>query len=81
MTAVCETEFFRERIEANPANRKRLLAMSAEQFIDVMTRWRAFFLESAELPVIGSNRSRPQFDRSSGVCCSRQRQDARARHG
>ncbi|HTE87064.1 MAG TPA: alpha/beta hydrolase [Dehalococcoidia bacterium] len=54
ITAVCETEFFRERMDANPANRDRLLAMTAEQFIDVMARWREFFLKSAELPVIGA---------------------------
>ncbi len=54
MAAVCETEFFRERIEANPTNHDRLLAMRTEQFIDVMTRWREFFLQSAELPVIGA---------------------------
>jgi len=54
MAAVCETEFFRERIEANPANRDRLLAMDIDHFLDVMTRWREFFVESAELPVIGA---------------------------
>lgn len=54
MAAVCETEFFRERIEANPANRARLLAMDVDHFLDVMTRWREFFIKSAELPVIGA---------------------------
>jgi pimeloyl-ACP methyl ester carboxylesterase len=57
MTAVCETEFFRERIDANGANRERLLAMSAEHFIDVMTRWREYFLKGADLPVIGATES------------------------
>jgi pimeloyl-ACP methyl ester carboxylesterase len=54
MADVCEAEFFRERIEANAANRERLLAMDPHQFIDVMTRWREFFLKGAELPVIGA---------------------------
>jgi pimeloyl-ACP methyl ester carboxylesterase len=54
MQAVCETEFFRERIEANPGNRDRLLSMTPDHFIDVMSRWREFFLKSAELPVIGA---------------------------
>jgi pimeloyl-ACP methyl ester carboxylesterase len=54
MAAVCQTEFFRERIDANPANRDRLLRMDPAHFIDVMTRWREFFIKSAELPVIGA---------------------------
>jgi pimeloyl-ACP methyl ester carboxylesterase len=32
MQAVCETEFFRERIAANPANRERLLETGAQPF-------------------------------------------------
>jgi pimeloyl-ACP methyl ester carboxylesterase len=55
MQAVCKTEFFGERIGANAANRERLLGMSAEHFIDVMTRWRAYFLKGADLPVIGAD--------------------------
>ena len=54
MTAVCDSEFFRERIEANPANRDRLLAISPEMFIEVMGRWREYFLQGADLPVIGA---------------------------
>ncbi len=54
MAAVCETEFFRERIEANPANRERLMAMDPKRFIEVMGRWREAFLQSADLPVIGA---------------------------
>jgi pimeloyl-ACP methyl ester carboxylesterase len=54
MAAVCETEFFRERIAANPANRDRLLAMDPARFIAVMSRWREYFLESVDLPVIGA---------------------------
>jgi len=57
MAAVCGTEFFSERIEANAANRERLMTMSAEHFIDVMTRWQDYFLKGADLPVIGATES------------------------
>ena len=33
MATVCETEFFRVRIESNPTNRSRLMAMDPEHFI------------------------------------------------
>ena len=55
MAAVCETGFFKERIESNPANRGRLLAMDRKRFIDVMTHWREYFIRDAELPVIGAS--------------------------
>jgi pimeloyl-ACP methyl ester carboxylesterase len=55
MPAVCETEFFRERIASNPANRDRLLGMEAQRFIDVMAHWREYFLRDADLPVIGAS--------------------------
>jgi pimeloyl-ACP methyl ester carboxylesterase len=55
MAAVCETEFFNERIESNPANRARLMAMDPQHFVDVMSRWREYFLQSADLPVIGAS--------------------------
>jgi pimeloyl-ACP methyl ester carboxylesterase len=55
MAAVCETEFFKERIESNPANRARLMAMDPRHFVDVMSRWREYFLQSADLPVIGAS--------------------------
>jgi pimeloyl-ACP methyl ester carboxylesterase len=53
MAAVAESEHFRDRIKANPKNRERLLALDPEQFVDVMTRWRSYFVASADLPVIG----------------------------
>lgn len=55
MPAVCETEFFRERIESNPANRDRLLRMDPKRFIDVMAHWREYFIRDADLPVIGAS--------------------------
>ena len=55
MAAVCATEFFRERIASNPANRQRLLAMDPKRFIDVMAHWREYFIRDADLPVIGAS--------------------------
>jgi pimeloyl-ACP methyl ester carboxylesterase len=55
MAAVCDTEFFRERIASNPANRDRLLNMDVNRFIAVMDHWREYFLRDADLPVIGAS--------------------------
>lgn len=55
MPAVCATEFFKERIESNPSNRERLLNMDPQRFIDVMDRWRSYFLKGADMPVIGAD--------------------------
>jgi pimeloyl-ACP methyl ester carboxylesterase len=54
MPAVCESEFFKQRIEQNPANKDRLMSMDPTRFQRVMQRWQDFFTESAELPVIGA---------------------------
>src|SRR5712692_2945158 len=54
MAAVCETEHFAERTASNPSNRDRLMAMEPERFIAVMSRWREYFIRSADLPVIGA---------------------------
>jgi pimeloyl-ACP methyl ester carboxylesterase len=54
MAAVCASEFFGERIAANPANRERLMSMDPRRFIAVMSRWREAFLNSIDLPVIGA---------------------------
>ncbi len=54
MAAVAETEHFAEVIDANPANRGRLMAMEVETFVAAMERWRRYFLEGADLPVIGA---------------------------
>jgi pimeloyl-ACP methyl ester carboxylesterase len=40
MEGVVKTDFFAERIAKNPSNRERLLGMSAEAFVAVMTQWR-----------------------------------------
>jgi pimeloyl-ACP methyl ester carboxylesterase len=54
MKAVCETEHFRDRIAANPQNRARLMAMTPDEFIAVMEKWRTYFIAGADLPVIGA---------------------------
>jgi len=54
MQAVCESEHFSECIKARPTNRDLLLRIDPEQFIKVMTFWRARFLESASLPIVGA---------------------------
>ena len=54
MAAVCAMEHWRERITARPANRDNLMQMDPSQFINVMTRWREYFLKGVELPVIGA---------------------------
>ncbi len=54
MAAVCESEFFSARIAQNRSNRDRLMAMEPERFVEVMARWSEFFMQGAELPVIGA---------------------------
>lgn len=54
MAAVCEMEHWKERIEARPGNRERLMKMDPERFIAVMSHWREYFVRGADLPVIGA---------------------------
>ena len=54
MAAVCEMEHWKERIEANPANRAALMNRDPARFIAVMSHWREYFLKGADLPVIGA---------------------------
>lgn len=53
MEAICQTPEYGERITANPENRKRLMALTAEEFIDIQTRLRDLFVAGADLPVFG----------------------------
>jgi pimeloyl-ACP methyl ester carboxylesterase len=53
MAAVCGSEHFAALIEANSANRERLMGMRVEEFVGVMERWRRAFNEGADHPVIG----------------------------
>ena len=53
MTAVIETPYYAERCARVPGNRERLLQMDVAEFVATMRRWRQFFLDGADLPVIG----------------------------
>jgi len=55
MAAVCDSEFFRERIAARAENRARLMAMDPQRFIAVMSHWREYFIAGADQPVIGAS--------------------------
>jgi len=67
MPAICETEHFRDRIAARPANRDRLLAMDPAHFIRVMTRWRGSLLETGADPVLGAGE--PELRSLRIPCC------------
>ena len=54
MAAVAATEHFAESIAAHKKNRETLAGMDAAAFIDAMSRWRTYFLDGADLPVIGA---------------------------
>jgi pimeloyl-ACP methyl ester carboxylesterase len=54
MAAVCEMDHWKERIAARPENRSALIKMDVQRFIAVMSRWREYFLQGADLPVIGA---------------------------
>jgi pimeloyl-ACP methyl ester carboxylesterase len=53
MRAVVETPYYAERCARLPANREHLLAMDPQDFVATMLRWRQFFLDGADSPVIG----------------------------
>ena len=53
MAAVCETEMYRQRIAANPANRERLMQMDPARFIAVMKHWVSVFTAGPIEPLIG----------------------------
>ncbi len=43
METVVATPYIAERIQENPSNKERLLAMTPSDFISVMSRWRSYF--------------------------------------
>jgi pimeloyl-ACP methyl ester carboxylesterase len=53
MQAVCDTDQYRERIQANPANLPRLMAMDPNDYIRVMQHWLSVFLKGPRKPVLG----------------------------
>jgi pimeloyl-ACP methyl ester carboxylesterase len=54
MAAVCETEHWRDRIAANPANRARIMGMDVKRFIASFKKWAEPFATGANLPMIGA---------------------------
>jgi len=53
MAAVCDTEQYQERIQANPKNRDYLMAMDPAHYIRVMSHWLDIFLQGPRTPVLG----------------------------
>ena len=53
MEAVCAHPQYQERIAANPPMRERLMAMKADDYIAVMSRWQQMFVAGTQLPVMG----------------------------
>ena len=53
MPAVLATPYYTERAARVPENRERLLSLDRDEFIETMQRWRQFFLDGADMPVIG----------------------------
>ena len=56
MEALALTPFFQERIEANPANRDRLLKTPPEAFVASLHNWNETFFHRADTPVIAATR-------------------------
>jgi len=54
MPAVAQSEHFKALIQSHPANLDKLLQMSTDVFIEVMTHWRECFLASSNLPIVGA---------------------------
>jgi pimeloyl-ACP methyl ester carboxylesterase len=55
MRAVLATPYYTERCARVPENCERLLAIDTHEFVATMRRWRQFFLDGADMPVIGVN--------------------------
>ncbi len=53
MAAVCAHEQYQERIQANPANRERLMKMDPKKYIEVMTHWLQIFTRGPVEPMYG----------------------------
>lgn len=54
MKAVCELGHFEERIAKKTANRDYLMSLPPERFIAQMKYWQAYYVDGADLPVIGA---------------------------
>jgi pimeloyl-ACP methyl ester carboxylesterase len=54
MPAVVELPFFRERIDANPSNRERILSTPADRFVAAVRSWNESFYWRPDCPVIAA---------------------------
>ena len=52
MAALCETDAFREKIEANPTNLETLMNPPPEYFISTMSKLRDLMIKNSHLPVM-----------------------------
>jgi pimeloyl-ACP methyl ester carboxylesterase len=75
MEAVVRSEHFSECIRARPANRERLLQTDVQHFIKTMSFWRECFLQSANLPDCGCDRSGLELNQGAGLPHCRKRSD------
>jgi len=55
MQAVCETEHFAACIARNPRNRDILMGFTVAEFSRRMRDWAEYFLQDADLPIIGAS--------------------------
>ena len=53
MEAICAMDEWKARIAANPANGDYLKNLPAQQFIDILTRWKEIFDAGIHYPVMG----------------------------
>lgn len=68
METVAESEHFREVIRKNPAAKQQLLGTSVESFTKAFEHWSAFFLKSANDPVIGATADQLRSIKLPTVC-------------
>ncbi|HEX7053182.1 MAG TPA: alpha/beta hydrolase [Burkholderiales bacterium] len=61
MAEVARTRVFAASVEKNPANRERLLARPALEFVRQMAYWEAYFTTSADLPTAGCRLSEEEW--------------------
>lgn len=60
MAELCATDAYRQRINANPKNRKILMNMDANYFIEMMSRLLELFIKGSQHPVMGVSESELQ---------------------
>jgi pimeloyl-ACP methyl ester carboxylesterase len=53
MKGVCAIDHWQERFKLRPEDRKLLLSMDVDRYIDVMSFWRDRFVQGVDLPILG----------------------------